>query len=238
MIDWKSYCRWAHESGTRKVGPDTSGSERAALFKIWSLGVGGEFLEFLLESFSDEDSDLLRAGLDHAQRLEGGDYVFYLGRMYVDTGNERREDPFKTRVATIKDVIRGAKDLVECAKKAYRSEGDQGLVRLSIPECEFQKVRHIMPGNPPWMDIPGTLRGRREEFGVLLDRALSAFESWIVTHGSSLSEVCELNIEKLVKRRKEGLISAQGERVSDLGRAVRPEDLRAEVGIPGPKRSG
>ena len=214
-ITWDQYCRWAHESGTRKAGPDTPESERAALFHIWAHGLAGEFLEMMLE---DEQDGTVVPG--QKLILEMGDVVFYLARMYVDTGNafRGRQQHFHPFAVCWNDVVRGVKDIVECVKKAFRAEGDKGLVRLCVSETEqFYAL-------DPAKDKAAHM-GRREEFGVLLDRALSAFEAWLVERGTTLSAVCEANVEKLVKRRKEGLISAQGERVSELGRAVKPEDL-------------
>ncbi len=241
MITWIDYVRWAHESGTRKSGPGVPDHERAALMKIWGFGLGGEALEFLTEVLGyDEpipgysDCDLVVEHITAKAKLEAGDCFFYLARMYRDTGNERRESRADGE-PSLKRVVKHVGDVVECMKKAFRSEGDAGLLRLCWPECD------VFCDAALGSEKPRYLYGRREEFGVLLDCAIGAFEAWLVARGSSLSEVCELNVEKLVKRRKEGLISAQGERVSELGRAVRPEEIKdssTTYSAPTPKRSG
>lgn len=216
-ISWNDYVRWAHESGNRKTGPDTPEAERAALFKIWSLGLGEELLEFIAEVSDWSDPLYSRSSNGAGSRVvvlrEVGDALFYLARMYRDTGNERRPTD-RAFDGSLRSMAKHVGAVVGCAKKAYRAEGDKGLVRLSFFEAEVHYATE-----------KGVFKGRRAEFGRLLDLALDAIETWLVEQGSSLSEACELNVEKLVKRRQEGLISAQGERVSELGRAVRPEDL-------------
>lgn len=225
-LSWSDYVTWAHESGTRKAGPDTPEHERAALFKIWSLGLGEELLEFVAEV--DDWSDPLyvrRGNISVSSRrtvvlLELGDCLFYLARMYRDTGNDFDA---ALEFGTLASMARNISKVVGCCKKAYRAEGDRGLLRLGLSEDGFVFVHGSSEKKS----------GRRAEFGRLLDRSLGSIEAWLIAHGSSLSEACELNVDKLVKRRKEGLISAQGERVSELGKAVRPEDLKPACGVEG-----
>lgn len=244
---WSDYCRWAHESGTRKSGPGVPDAERAALMHIWGLGLGGEALEFLTEvldwnetvpgSVMGSVNDVVRTGVSPKALLENGDILFYIARLYVDTGNERRCGVEAGQPPSLRNVCRHLGAVVECMKKAFRSEGESGLLRFCRHEgdvCGHRGVEdsvccrrdeHPHGSEDSWVWRPG----RREEFGVLLDAALGAIEAWLVSRGSSLSAACEANVEKLVARRKAGLISAQGERVSELGRAVRPEDVVRET---------
>ena len=225
-ISWSDYVSWTHETAMRRADKDTEPRELAELLIIWGLGLGGEFAEFMVEMLGVTQGtarDFVNQDFSAKAREEAGDVLWYLARLYQDTGNALHEAS-APRLATLREVASAVKDVVECLKKALRKEGRAGLIRLTISESEQQKIY-----DPSIKMEKIGLSGRREEFGVLLDRALSTFEAWLVARGSSLSEVCELNQEKLRARKAEGTISVQGERLGEL--------LNEKVGIPMPRRS-
>lgn len=213
MIAWDDYCLWTHETAMRKVprGPErvevgaaaVDDREVAELLEIWGLGLGGELLELIAEI--DEFEDPLHECRDdpHRRRAvvveECGDLAYYLARLYVDTGNERHavESPSP---ATIQLVAKHVGRVVETIKKALRKEGRPGVVRLTLSQTEQ------FWDSPDAPKVGDHIRGRREDFGVLLDQAIGAVEGWLVENGSSLSEVCEANQVKLKRRLADGTL--------------------------------
>ena len=216
-MDWKAYCDWTHETAMRRSERGTDDREKSELLEIWSLGVGGEFLEFVaeVEDWADPLRGHRRQTGSHPVLAEAGDCVYYLARLYVDCGCERRSTVW-TFGNDLGSMARHVGRVVECVKKALRKEGRLGLLRLAISDRE-EVVRGMDAGEPVY---DGTV-GRREEFNGILDLALGSIESWLVAHGSTLAEVCEINRKKLERRRAEGTISTQGERYSDMLRPAR-----------------
>lgn len=213
-ITWADYCTWTHETAMRKVprGPErvevgaqaVDDREVAELIEIWALGLGGEFMEMLAELPTTDLGSGLILNRDEA-KVECGDVLYYLARMFVDTGNEASavdmadiEEQFGQ--ATLLDVAKHIGRVVECVKKALRKEGREGIVRLTLLSTTFKSSA------PPW------LPGRREEIGGLLRLALAAMSGWLEDNHSSLSEICIMNQAKLMARKAAGTIANQGER--------------------------
>ncbi len=203
VIDWKSYCTWTHETAMRRSIAGTDDREKAELMEIWGLGLGGEFLEFLDEQV-EEDGPWFSSREEITDRgmEEIGDCVYYLARLYVDTGNVLGDDPFE-RSTGFRDVVRSVKDVVETIKKALRKEGRSGLIRLTIGKGECS-LTALQAGYP-----------RREEFGILLDRAWWSINYMLGEMGNNFGEVMDANVAKLNKRRAEGTIS-----ISERGDAI------------------
>lgn len=199
VFSWEGYVAWTHETAMRRVPRDAAEElligraddrERAELMEIWGLGLGGEFLEFLVEAVDEDDEGpFVERSFSEKGKEEVGDCVYYLARLYADCGHVKSDAWWGREFLEFKDVVRRVKDVVEAVKKALRREGRQGLVRLTVPESSG---------------------GRRGEFGVLLDEALAGLEGMIEEFGSSLAEVCEVNRAKLERRRAEGTVGEQG----------------------------
>lgn len=212
---WESYCTWTHETAVKRRSGQADDREVAELLEIWFLGVGGEFCEFLVPHLLYQEQEAsLWARDDGAGRTlladrgeELGDLVYYLARLYVDTGNVRAAVPpqLGDEDGKLSSVARHVGNVVECGKKALRKHGRPGVALLTVPETLFRGF------DPQCPNLAGA-SGRREEFGKLLDLALRAIERWLHREGLKLEEVCLANRKKLERRRAEGTIGAEGKR--------------------------
>lgn len=244
IFSFADYATWTHETAVRRVEGRTDDRERAELMEIWGLGVGGEFLEMLasMEEWpaSWASPIQIRPGRDTWE--EAGDVIYYLARLYVDTGNHDRlrdvryaadcfsprewsEDPMR-----LPELAKHVGRVVETIKKALRKHGRPGLVALGKhPDdaCGFdvgggsvcmRRDHHEhetikrMEDGVVIRGVTTWLPGRREEFGGILDLALAALTSWFERHGTTLEAVCEVNRKKLEARRAAGTIAVQGSR--------------------------
>jgi hypothetical protein len=211
MKTWTDYVAWVEKTAQRRW----SGTEddKAELLEIWGLGVGEELLEMLAEI--DDFSDPLWAHIQpygnqrveeekKAQRKrvldEASDYVYYLARIYLDTGNARRTYMTTDAGNTLRDVCKHACRLVGTIKKTLRANGREGVSALTAPSSQiFHRIERLGSGKEN-VHLPG----RREEIRSLLDLALSSFERWLLANDSSLGEVTAASVAKIEKKIADG----------------------------------
>lgn len=231
-FSWEDYVAWTDWTAMRRSNPSVAGPDLDLFDRlvIWGFGLGGEMLELLAE-IEDPGDPFDRhfpmnwdAPITEHERFrqrraarekvveEAGDCVWYVARIYKDTGNVRERDLRKILAVDLvgpegtpplRTMCRHVGRLVETMKKAFRRNGRRGLEALARPDVSRDPLEGSCGCGLP---------GRREEIGGLLDLALASIEGWLEANGSNLAEVCEANRRKLEKRRAEGTIGKEGTR--------------------------